>query len=216
MLKFSTTTIPFLMVSAISISFIQQGANTSNSVPFNPSLSAPQAGKWVVDKAHSNVKFTVTHMVISEVEGSFKNFEGTVESSAPDFSDANILFSIDVASINTDNERRDNHLKSDDFFNAASFPEMKFVSTSFKPLGGNKYQLNGNLTIRDVTRPVIFDVTYGGTVTNGGQTKAGFKAKTSINRFDYNLKWNKVTEAGSLVVSKEVEIAINIELNKVG
>jgi polyisoprenoid-binding protein YceI len=183
--------------------------------PDNPSsTNAPAAAKWSIDKAHSNVKFTITHMVVSDVDGSFKNFDGSLEHNKPDFSDAVVNFTVDVASIDTDNENRDNHLKSDDFFSAAKYPQMKFTSTSFKPLGGNKFEVNGNLTIKDVTKPVKFDVTYGGTSVNGGKSKAGFKAKTTINRFDYNLKWDRATEAGGLVVSKEVDITINAQLNK--
>ena len=170
--------------------------------------------KWTIDKAHSNVKFTVTHLVISEVEGYFKIFDGSVEHSKPDFSDAKINFTVDVNSINTDNENRDKHLKSDDFFNAEKFPQMKFESTSFTPLGNNKYKLAGNLTIRDVTKPVTFDVTYGGTANMGNTVKSGFKAKTTINRFDYNLKWDKATEAGGMVVGKDVDITVNAELNQ--
>lgn len=173
-----------------------------------------QAGKWSVDKAHSSVKFSVTHLVVSEVEGSFKLFDGSMENTKGDFSDAKIDFTVDVNSLNTDNEMRDKHLKGDDFFNAEKFPAMKFQSTSFKSAGGNKYKLAGNLTIRDITKPVVFDVTFGGTAVNMGKTKAGFKAKTSINRFDYNLKWNKATEAGGLVVSNEVDLTVNVELNK--
>jgi polyisoprenoid-binding protein YceI len=170
--------------------------------------------KWTIDKVHSNVKFTVTHLVISEVEGYFKIFEGSMEHSKPDFSDAKINFIVDINSINTDNENRDNHLKSDDFFNAAKFPQMKFESTSFTPQGNNKYKLDGNLTIRDVTKPVTFEVTYGGTANMGNMVKAGFRAKTTINRFDYNLKWDKATESGGLVVGKDVEIVVNAELNQ--
>ena len=178
-------------------------------------VTAPdQAGRWVIDKSHSNVKFAVTHLVVSEVEGSFKLFDGNMENTKGDFSDAKINFTVDVNSLNTDNDMRDKHLKSDDFFNAEKFPAMKFQSTSFTPAGGNKYKLGGNLTIRDVTKPVVFDVTFGGTAINNGKTKAGFKAKTSINRFDYNLKWDKATETGGLVVSKEVELVVNVEMNK--
>src|ERR1700694_3878999 len=111
----------------------------------------PTATKWVVDKTHSNVKFAVTHLVISEVEGYFKIFDGSMETNKPDFSDAKISFSVDINSINTDNENRDKHLKSDDFFNAEKYPQMKFESSSFTHLGNNKYKLTGNLTIRDVT-----------------------------------------------------------------
>ena len=170
--------------------------------------------KWDLDKAHSSLRFTVTHMVVSESEGIFKNWNGSMEHTKDDFSDAKINFTVDVSSINTDNENRDKHLKSDDFFNAEKYPEIKFVSTSFTPQGGNKYKLDGNLTIRDVTKPVTFDVTYGGILKGTRGNKSGFKATTKINRFDYNLKWDRATEAGSLVVSKEVDIAVKIEFNE--
>ena len=185
----------------------------------NSQSSATSAGnfasKWTLDKGHSNVKFTVTHMVVSEVDGSFKNFDGTVEHTKPDYSDAVVTFTVDVNSVDTDNENRDKHLKSDDFFNAEQFPQMKFQSTSFKPLGGNKYQLDGNLTIRDITKPVTFDVTYGGAINTQRGAKVGFRAKTTVNRFDYNLKWDRATEAGGLVVAKEVVITINAQFNEV-
>jgi polyisoprenoid-binding protein YceI len=181
----------------------------------NANAEAPRFGKWSLDKAHSNVKFTVTHMVVSEVDGSFKLFDGSMEHNKPDYSDAKINFTVDVNSVDTDNENRDKHLKSDDFFNAEKFPQMKFESTSFTPLGGNKYKLAGNLTIRDVTKPVNFDVTYGGSISGQRGAKAGFKATTTINRFDYNLKWDRATETGGLVVSKEVGITVNVELNEV-
>ena len=154
------------------------------------------------------------HLAVSDVEGTFKSFDGSMESAKPDLSDAKISFVVDVNSVSTDNENRDNHLKSDDFFNAAKFPQMKFESNSFQLLGNNKYKLSGNLTIRDVTKPVHFDVTYGGTVNAMGGTHAGFKAKTTINRFDYNLKWDKATEAGGMVVGKDVDITINVDLKK--
>jgi polyisoprenoid-binding protein YceI len=178
------------------------------------SASKDQAGTWTVDKAHTNVKFSVSHLVISDVEGSFKSFDGTMESSKADFSDAKISFTAEVASVNTDNEMRDNHLKSPEFFDAAKFPQIKFVSTSIAPLGDNKYTLVGNLTIRDVTKPVTFDVKYGGTVVAMGGTHAGFKATAKIDRFDYNLKWSKTTEAGGLVVGKDVDITLNVDFKK--
>jgi polyisoprenoid-binding protein YceI len=168
--------------------------------------------KWTVDAVHSSVKFTVTHLVISEVEGSFKKFDGSITAAKPDFTDASINFTVDVNSINTDNEMRDKHLKSDDFFNAEKFPAMTFKSTGFKKLTANKYALSGNLTIRDVTKPVVFNVVYGGTVKDGyGNTKAGFKATAAINRFDYNLKWNALTEAGGATVGKDINMEIRLE-----
>ena len=170
--------------------------------------------KWTLDRNHSNVRFTVSHLVISEVEGSFKKFDGTVTNTKSDFSDANINFTVDVNSINTDNEKRDGHLKSDDFFNAEKFPEMKFQGTSFKKISDNKYELLGNLTIRDVTKPVKFDVVYGGTAQARGTTKVGFKATSVINRFDYGLKWNALTEAGGATVGKDVTIDLRLEFDQ--
>ncbi len=169
---------------------------------------------WNVDKVHSNVKFNVSHMVVSEVEGSFKGFEGSLVASKADLSDASIKFSVDVNSVNTDNERRDGHLKSDDFFNAEKFPKMTFVSKSFKPLGGNKYKLTGDLTIRDVTKTVDFDVTYGGQINTGRGIKAGFKARATIDRLQYGLKYAPALEAGGLVVGKDVEIIVNVEMDQ--
>jgi polyisoprenoid-binding protein YceI len=172
-----------------------------------------QTTTWKTDNAHSAVKFSVSHLVVSDVEGTFKVFNGTVLSAKPDFTDAKIDFSVDVNSINTDNGDRDKHLKSDDFFNAEKYPQMSFKSVSLKKVSGNKYVLEGDLTIRDITKRVKFDVTYGGTVKDPwGNTKAGFKATGKINRFDYNLKWNTLTEAGGAVVGKEVSITINLEL----
>jgi polyisoprenoid-binding protein YceI len=169
---------------------------------------------WSVDNAHTKIEFSVSHLVISETVGFFKTFGGTVSTTTDDFNGANIQFTVDVASISTDNEMRDNHLKSDDFFNAEKFPKMTFKSTSFKKGEGKKYKLTGQLTIRDITKTVEFDVVYNGTVKDPyGNTKAGFKLVGSINRFDYGLKWNTMAEAGA-VVGDMVEIKINIELAK--
>lgn len=167
---------------------------------------------WNVDNVHSSVKFSVPHLVISEVEGSFKKFTGNYTAAKTDLTDAKVNFTIDINSIDTDNENRDKHLKSDDFFNAEQFPQMAFKSTSIKKVSGNKYALYGNLTIRNVTKPVKFDVVYGGTAKDGyGNTKSGFKATTVINRFDYNLKWNTLTEAGGATVGKDVTIDMKLE-----
>lgn len=175
----------------------------------------PEATAWAVDKSHSNVSFSVTHMMMSETEGKFKMFDGTIVSTNEDFTDAQINFSVDISSINTDDEKRDGHLKSDDFFNAEKFPQAKFKGTSFKKVDGKKYILEGDLTIRDITKKVKFDVTYYGIGKNPwGMTIAGFKAKTTVNRMDYNLKWNKALEAGGVLVSEDVVININMEMVK--
>jgi polyisoprenoid-binding protein YceI len=177
--------------------------------------SANAQTKWTIDNSHSNVKFTVTHLVISEVDGSFKTFNGSLTSDKPDFTDAKIEFTVDVNSINTDNDARDKHLKGDDFFNAEKFPQMKFTSLLFKKISDKKYELTGNLTLRDVTKKVKFDVVFGGTVKDPwGNIKAGFKATTTINRLEYGLKWNSLTEAGGAVVGPDVEIKINAEFVK--
>jgi polyisoprenoid-binding protein YceI len=178
-------------------------------------FSASAQSKWSVDASHSNVKFSVSHLMVSEVEGMFKKFDGTVESPGKDFENSQVTFTVDVNSINTDNEGRDKHLKSDDFFNAEKFPNMTFKSTSFKKGKGNNYVMEGNLTIRDVTKKVKFDVVYGGTVVDPwGNTKAGFKTQTKISRKAYGLLWNKLTEAGGAVVGDEVTIILKMEFGK--
>lgn len=169
--------------------------------------------KWTVDKAHTNIKFTVTHMMIAEVDGEFQEFDATVTSTKENFDGSDVVFSAKTASIDTENERRDNHLKSDDFFNAEKFPEIKFSGKLQKE--GDKYYLVGDFTMRDVTKPVKFDVKYNGTVEGGRGKKAGFKVTGTVDRFDYNLKWDRTMDAGGLVVGKEVGITCNVELNEV-
>lgn len=182
---------------------------------FFMSAAAFAGTTWSVDNSHSNVKFSITHLVVSEVEGSFKTYGGKVTAPSDDFQNADIQFSVDVASINTDDANRDGHLKGEDFFNAEKYPKMTFKSTSFKKVNGKNYVLEGDLTIRDITKRVKFDVVHTGVVKDPyGNTKAGFKAKTQIKRFDYGLKWSAAVETGGLVVSNEVDITLNIELKK--
>ncbi len=168
--------------------------------------------KWVMDKNHSNIRFTAIHYVITEVEGKFKAFDGTVTSNSEDFDGAEVEFVAKVASISTDNERRDNHLKSDDFFNAEKFPEVKFKGKIEKK--GRKYFLVGDFTMRDVTQAVKFDVTFNGIADLGERgKKAGFKINGEIDRFEYGLKYNSVLEAGGLAVSQDIQLTCNVELN---
>ncbi|MBM3176756.1 MAG: YceI family protein [Bacteroidetes bacterium] len=166
---------------------------------------------WVLDKTHSNIGFTVKHMVIAEVSGSFRDSEVKVSSTTEDFNGATIEFVAKTASIDTQNEMRDGHLKGDDFFNAEKYPEIKFSGKLVKK--GKDYSAVGKLTLRDVTKDVTLPVTYLGTVKTAQFTKAGFKINGSINRFDYNLKWNKTIETGGMVVGEEVQLGANIELN---
>lgn len=170
---------------------------------------------WKFDVSHTNVKFSVSHLVITDVEGSFKMFDGSVESkSENDFTDAKINFTVDVSSIDTENEKRDDHLRAPDFFDAAKFPKMTFVSKSMKKVSDNKYKLVGDLTIKDVTKEIELDVKFNGTAVAWGTTKAGFKLSGELDRFDYGLKWNKLLETGGAVVGREIEISANIELDK--
>jgi polyisoprenoid-binding protein YceI len=173
-----------------------------------------QNSGWKVDKVHTSVGFAVRHMVISEVTGNFKDFDITVSTSTDDFSDAVIDATIKVASIDTDNERRDNHLKSDDFFYAEKFPEIKFRSTSFEKVGENKYNITGDLTIRDATKKVTFDATLNGMLKTSRGVLAAWKATISINRFDFGLKWNRTIEAGGLIAGETVNITLVLELQK--
>jgi polyisoprenoid-binding protein YceI len=181
---------------------------------FTGAPKKPTATKWTLDKVHSVVRFSVSHMVVSEAEGTFKMFDGSMENSKEDFSDAKIMFTIDANSISTDNENRDKHLKSDDFFNTEKYPQIKFESTSFTPQGNNKYKLVGNLSVRDVTKPVTFDVVYGGTIKTQRGNKCGFKATTTINRIDYNLKYSKTVETGGLAVGHDVTITVKVEMDE--
>lgn len=177
---------------------------------------------WTVDKAHSKIGFNVTHMMVSEVEGYFKDYDAKVVSTADDFSGTTVEFTAKAASVFTDNEYRDAHLRGegnreDDFFGVAKYPEIKFAGTLVKD--GGKYILKGNLTMRDVTKPVEFEVAYGGRIKtanakNPNGEKAGFKIKGKINRKDYGLKFASKLQDGSMVVSDDVELNIKIELNK--
>jgi polyisoprenoid-binding protein YceI len=164
--------------------------------------------KWSIDPMHSFVNFEIKHMGISFVDGSFKKFEGTIESSKADLTDAKINFTVDVNSVSTSVEMRDKHLKTDDFFNAATYPTMTFVGSSMKKLKDNNYELAGKLTIRDVTKDVKFAVIYGGTAKDQqSNVKAGFNATTTINRLDYNIKYDPT----GMGVAKDVKINLNLE-----
>jgi polyisoprenoid-binding protein YceI len=174
------------------------------------------AQTWSLDKAHSKLGFGVTHLLISTVDGSFKNVDSKITSSKEDFSDAVIELTAEVNSISTDNESRDKHLKGPDFFDAEKFPTLTFKSKSFKKVEGKKYKLTGDLTLHGVTKSVDLDVTLNGTAVHpySKKTIAGFKVTGTINRKDFGLAWNAALEAGGVAVSDEVKLDMNIELNK--
>ncbi|MBN8836966.1 MAG: YceI family protein [Sphingobacteriia bacterium] len=170
---------------------------------------------YKIDAAHSEITFKVKHLMITNVTGNFKAFDATMESSADDFSDAKISFTAEVNSINTNNEQRDGHLKSEDFFAAEKFPTLSFTSTSFKKLNDAEYALTGDLTIRDITKSVELAVEYGGTMTDPwGQVKAGFEIGGKINRKEFGLQWSATTEAGGIVVSDDVKLHLSVQMIK--
>ncbi len=170
---------------------------------------------WNVDTTHSEIEFKVKHLVISTVTGKFNTFTAKVEAEDDSFEGATINFDADIDSISTGVADRDAHLKSDDFFNAAEYPRLTFVSTSFEKVNEGNFKLTGNLTIRETSKEVTLDVVHGGTVVDPyGQTKAGFELNGSINRKEFGLKWSAVTEAGSVVVSDEVKLIMNVQVVK--
>lgn len=177
-------------------------------------VQAPTAEvlNWTVDKAHSSIGFRVRHLGISFVNGVFKDYDVTLQFDPNDLSTLKATAVIRVASINTDNERRDNHLRSPDFFDAEKYPEIRFVSKEVRNIRGNKFELVGDLTIKDVTKEVVLDVEFLGTAQGmQGEQRAAFTARGTIDRFDYGLQWNRLTEAGGVVVGREVTLLIDIE-----
>lgn len=171
--------------------------------------------KWNVDLAHSSVDFWVRHMMVSRAKGTFHNFEASIEADPEDLTTADISFSIDVNSIDTRNEERDKHLKSADFFDVENHPKITFKSTKIEKTGDSKYDVTGDLTIKGVTRPVTFSVTYEGQGKNPwGAIVAGFSAEGKINRTDFGLTWNTPLETGGVLVGEDVYINLEIEATK--
>ena len=170
---------------------------------------------WNIDPVHSEVTFKVKHLVISTVTGSFKKFSGKVESDKEDFSDARVQLNIDVASVDTGNEHRDGHLKSADFLDVANHPNITFVSNQITKKGDSSYELRGDFTIRGITKTVNLQVEFGGIQKDFyGNTVAGFEITSKVNRMEFGLHWNGITEAGGIVVSDEVRLFANVELVK--
>ncbi len=169
---------------------------------------------WKLDTAHTKLGFSARHMVIAEVEGQFKEFDINVDA-GEDFIDSEIEVTIKTASIDTGNTDRDNHLKSSDFFDAANYPEIKFVSSSLERISDDEFKLKGDLTIKGISKPIELDVTYGGRIKDPwGNDRAGFQVEGKLNRFDYDLKWNSLMETGGAVVGKMIKLVCQVELIK--
>ena len=179
-----------------------------------PTALPAATGTWAIDPAHATVEFAVKHLMVSTVKGRFRGVTGAVQVHESDFTLSSVTAAADVASIDTGVEQRDEHLRSDDFFNAEKFPQITFRSTKIEP-NGDDWRLTGDLTIRDVTRPVTFDVEFEGRVIDPwGNDRAGFAATAKINRKDFGVNWNGVIEAGGVVVSDAVKITLNVEFVK--
>ena len=173
------------------------------------------ADTWHIDPAHTNVEFTVRHMMISNVKGQFQKTSGTITVNGNDPTSAKIDATIDAASIDTRVEKRDAHLKSPDFLDVAKYPTITFTSTKVEADGPNKWKVTGDLTLHGVTKPVVLEVESSGAPINVmGTTRAGASATTKINRGDFGLKWNKMLDSGGVMVGDEVAISIDVEAVK--
>jgi polyisoprenoid-binding protein YceI len=171
--------------------------------------------KWVIDPAHSEIHFKVKHLVISTVTGSFEKFEGSITAPEEGFDNASIEFTAEVDSISTNQADRDGHLKSPDFFDAGQYPKVIFKSKNFKKNSETDYVLTGDLTLKNVTKEVTLNAEFGGIMKDPwGNTKAGFEVVGKINRKDFGLTWNALTETGGMVVGEDVKLQMNIELAK--
>jgi polyisoprenoid-binding protein YceI len=170
---------------------------------------------WKIDAVHSDVEFKIRHLMITNVTGYFGKYDATIESSSDDFSDAKINFEADVASITTKNADRDGHLQGEDFFHAAQYPKITFESTSIKKIDSENLKVSGNLTMRGVTKPVELEVEYSAIVKDPyGQTKAGFEVKSKINRKDFGVSFNGVTDNGGLMLGEEVKFQASVQFVK--
>jgi polyisoprenoid-binding protein YceI len=173
------------------------------------------ADNWKIDKPHTSVGFTVSHLVVTKVNGNFDDFDGMINFDGENVENGSVNVTIQMASIDTDNEQRDNHLKSADFFDVEKFPVMTFKSKKIVDEEGKNFKIIGDLTIRDVTKEVTLDAVFNGTIKDPwGGTRAGFSATGKINRQDFGVKWNQALETGGLLVGDEVTINIETELIK--
>jgi polyisoprenoid-binding protein YceI len=175
--------------------------------------AAPVLTAWTIDSSHSEVGFAVKHLMISTVRGRFGTVSGQVEFPASDYSDARADVTIDAASIDTREDKRDAHLRSADFFDVEKFPTLTFKSRRVQAIKGDAFQLVGDLTIKGITREVVLDVEVEGFQKDPwGNHKAGFTASTRVNRKDFGLTWNAALETGGVLVSDDIKIALDVQL----
>ena len=171
--------------------------------------------KWALDPTHSEVHFKVRHLVVSNVSGHFKQIAATVETDGDDMSTAKVHFTADIDSISTNNEQRDGHLKTGDFFDAANHPKLIFEGTKLEQIEGENYKLHGKLTMRGVTKDVVLNAVYGGMIKDQwGHTRVGFEVSGKINRKDYGVSFGMVSDTGAIMLGEEVSISANAEFTK--
>jgi len=174
-----------------------------------------QAETWNVDKAHSSIGFSVRHLVVSKTTGGFGEFEGSVEFDGQDLAAGSVFLTVQMASVDTDDEKRDEHLRGVDFFNTEKHPTMSLKSKKVIPGKDGSFQLIGDLTIKGITKEVTFDAEFNGIANDPwGSTRAGFSAETTINRQDFGVSWSKALDGGGLIVGNEVKIQIELEVIK--
>ena len=170
---------------------------------------------WTIDPMHTQVEFSARHMGIMTVKGHFTGMQAAIDFDEDDFTASSVAATIDARTLGTNDERRDAHLKSPDFLNVDQFPTIAFKSTRIEHAAHDQYKMTGDLTIRDVTRPVTLDVVYSGQGKDPmGNVHAGFSAYTTINRKDWGLTWNVALETGGLLVGEEVKLALEVEAVK--
>jgi len=192
----------FLLLVAMTFSMFSMQAQTPKTV-------------WNLDPSHSSVKFDIDHMVISEVQGGFKEFSADIKADKPDFTDAKGTFTVQLKSVDTDNDKRDEHLRSADFFNVEKNPAMSFVIQKFTKVDGKKYKVTGNLTLNGVTKLVSFNAKFGGIIKDPyGLTRTGVTINGEIDRYVFGLKYNSVLEAGGLTIGQKVRINVNLEFTQ--
>lgn len=183
---------------------------------FTAGISSAQPAVWRADPAHSNITFAVDYMVLTEVTGNFKEFDATLTSDGAHPERDSVRVSIKTASVNTENDKRDAHLRSADFFDAQQYPEITFVSKSFQKGEGNQYRIIGDLMMRGVTKPITIDAMYMGQIKDmRGNLRQGFKGTTTINRSDFGVKYNAALETGGVLIGNNVTVTINAQFVKV-
>ena len=212
-----------LAVGALALGLAACGTDTADAPADAPLSDATEvteaaaeipAGTYELDAAHTELGFRVRHLGIANVDGVFDDFTGTVTVPESGLSGMSATLTAQVGSIDTDNEDRDGHLESPDFFDAATHPELTFTTTSVEPLGGARFRMNGDLTMRGQTHPVTLEGEYLGTAMMGETTKIGFEAEGTIDRQQWGLAWSETNPAGEAIVADEVKLMIGVEANR--